>query len=528
MSATIRPMETSDIDAVMAIECASFPTPWSRDTFVAELGREEARVWVVVEWQGGVVAYGGVAFLGDEAHLMNLAVRSDSRRMGLGSAILVTLLEAAVQRGINSATLEVRPSNVDAIRLYERTGFTSVGSRPGYYGDTREDAVIMWARDLSRRASRELRAAISARGELALTHFQPSGTLGAEGAESRPHGASDPDETLILAIETSCDETAAAVMRGGRELMSSVISSQVDFHKRFGGVVPEIASRKHTEAIVAVVDEALEKAGVSLADLDALAVTQGPGLVGALVVGLAYAKGLAFATGLPLVGVNHLEGHIFANMLADPSVEPPLVALVVSGGHTSLVDMPEWGEYRLLGQTLDDAAGEAFDKVAKLLGLGYPGGPVVSKLAAEGDPRAIAFPRAMLHSGNFDFSLSGLKTAVLNHVRRTLGAGGELNLPDLAASFQQAVIDVQVAKSVRAAEHCGVRTFCLAGGVAANAALRDALRVALEERGVRLSVPPVSLCTDNAAMIAAAAHHRLLHGPGLGLDADASPALRLG
>jgi N6-L-threonylcarbamoyladenine synthase len=316
-------------------------------------------------------------------------------------------------------------------------------------------------------------------------------------------------------------------MRDGRELLSSVVASQIEFHARFGGVVPEIASRKHTEAVVGVVAEALERAGADLGDLTAIAVTQGPGLVGALVVGLAYAKGLAFATGLPLVGVNHLEGHIFANMLADPSVQPPLVALVVSGGHTSLVHMADWAEYRTLGSTLDDAAGEAFDKVAKVLGLGYPGGPVLSKLAEQGDPAAIRFPRAMMNSGDYDFSLSGLKTAVLTHIRHEHEAGREIDPADLAASFQAAVVDVQVAKSVRAVEETGVRTFCLAGGVAANPALREALKAALEPRGVKVSVPPLTYCTDNAAMIAAAAHHRLWRGEVIGLDAEALPNLRL-
>ncbi len=339
---------------------------------------------------------------------------------------------------------------------------------------------------------------------------------------------------LILAIESSCDETAAAVMRGGSELLSNVVASQIDFHARFGGVVPEIASRKHTEAIVGVIDEAMRRAGESLGrdrldfeDLDAIAVTYGPGLVGALVVGLAYAKGLAMATGLPLVGVNHLEGHIFANVFADPAVRPPLVALLVSGGHTSLVHMPEWGVYRTMGETLDDATGEAFDKVAKVLGLGYPGGPVLSKLAETGDPAAIDFPRAMMRSGDYSFSLSGLKTAVINHIRHEREAGRDIDLPDLAASFQQAVIDVQVAKAVRAVEETGATAFCLAGGVAANPALREALTTAIGALGVHVSVPPLHLCTDNAAMIAAAAHYRYLRGDRLGLDAEPEPGLRL-
>ena len=335
------------------------------------------------------------------------------------------------------------------------------------------------------------------------------------------------DTDLILAIETSCDETAAAVVRGGREVISSVIASQIDFHARFGGVVPEIASRKHTEAIVAVVAEALDEAAVDFGDLDALAVTHGPGLIGALVVGLAYAKGLSLATGLPLVGVNHLESHIFAALLTDPEAAPPLVALVVSGGHTSLVHMPEWGVYRTMGATLDDATGEAFDKVAKVLGLGYPGGPILSRLAAEGDPAAIAFPRAMMDSGTYDFSLSGLKTAVINHIRWEREAGREVDVPDLAASFQAAVVDVQVAKSVRAVSEVGARCFVMGGGVAANPALRAALTEAMTTQGVRVSVPPPILCTDNAAMVGAAAHFRFLRGEVLDLDAEAVADMRI-
>jgi N6-L-threonylcarbamoyladenine synthase len=336
-----------------------------------------------------------------------------------------------------------------------------------------------------------------------------------------------PSDDVILAIETSCDETAAAVMRGGGDLLSSVVASQIDFHARFGGVVPEIASRKHVEAISGVVDEALSLAGIRLEDVTALAVTYGPGLVGALVVGVSYAKGLALATGLPLVGVNHLEGHLFANVLAEPDIEPPFVALLVSGGHTSLVHVPAWGEYHTMGSTLDDAAGEAFDKVAKALGLGYPGGPAISRLAAEGDPAAIPFPRAMINTADLDFSLSGLKTAVVTYIRKEQAAGRDLDLPDIAASFQAAVIDVQVSKAVRAVVETGARTFLIGGGVSANPALRAALAKAMDARGVRISVPPLDLCTDNAAMIAAAAHFRLGRGETLGPSAEAVPDLRL-
>lgn len=502
---TIRPMRRDDIAAVHAIEEATFTDCWTTGMFADEIAQPN-RAWVVAVDCGVVVGYGGIAAFAEEAHIMNLAVRHDMRGRGIGRDLLMRLEELAVAFGARLITLECRRSNLVAIGLYESRGLRVAGARPGYYADSGEDALIMW-------------------GELA----------GAGAPRAAVRTAERPEDMLILAIESSCDETAAAVMRGSRDLVADVIASQIDFHARFGGVVPEIASRKHTEAVVGVVGETMERAGAALGlerqlaftELDAIAVTHGPGLVGALVVGLAYAKGLSAATGVPLVGVNHLEGHIFANVVSDPEVGPPLVALVVSGGHTSLVHMPRWGEYHTLGETLDDATGEAFDKVAKVLGLGYPGGPILSKLAADGDPGAIAFPRAMLHSGDYRFSLSGLKTAVINHIRHERDAGRDIDIPDLAASFQAAVVDVQVAKAVRAVEETGATTFCLAGGVAANPALRDALRSAIEPLGVRVSVPPFALCTDNAAMIAAAAHYRVLSGETLSLDADAVPGMRL-
>ena len=511
MSVTLRDMAPADVAAVAAIEGATFPDPWTPGIFREELATP-GRAYVVAEDECGIVGFAGVNALDEDAHLMNIAVRRDMQGRGIGRELIVSAMERAAGLGARRITLEVRPGNAVAIALYESLGLRSVGVRPGYYLDTGEDAVIMWG-DLPQPVPGE-------------------GIAAAERAEMPRTGEVADD--LVLAIETSCDETAAAVMRGGRELLANVVASQVDFHARFGGVVPEIASRKHTEAIVGVVGEAMSRAGEALgtaefgfADLDAIAVTYGPGLIGALVVGVAYAKGLSMATGVPLVGVNHLEGHIFANVFADPDVAPPLVALVVSGGHTSLVHMPEWGVYHTLGETLDDAAGEAFDKVAKVLGLGYPGGPVLSKLAEEGDPSAIDFPRAMLKSGDYSFSLSGLKTAVINHIRHQRDADREISLPDLAASFQQAVIDVQVAKAVRAVKETGATTFCLAGGVAANPALRAALVSAIEPLGVHVSVPPLHLCTDNAAMIAAAAYYRFMRGERLGLDAEPIAGLRL-
>lgn len=490
----LRPMTASDLDAVLAIERASFAGPWSEAMLEDELGRPD-RCWQVAIADGAVVGFGGTMLVGDECHLMDIAVDPAWRREGVARALLWALASGADAAGAARMTLEVRPSNVEALELYAGCGFDVVGRRTGYYPETGEDALVLTSRPLRP----HLRAIEAAR----------AGT------------------DLVLAIETSCDETAASVMRGGVEELASVVASQIDFHARFGGVVPEIASRKHTEAVVAVVAEALGKAGVAFADLDAIAVTQGPGLVGALVVGLAYAKGVALATGLPLVGVNHLEGHVYAARLLRPDLQAPLVALLVSGGHTMLVHVPEWGRYEVLGRTLDDAAGEAFDKVAKALGLGYPGGPVISRLAAEGDPGAISFPRAMLKSGDLDFSLSGLKTAVVQYLAAERAAGRDVSAPDVAASFQQAVVDVQVAKTVRAAAERDVSAVVLAGGVAANPALRDGLRVALAREHVDLVVPPIGLCTDNASMIAAAAHDHMVRGRLLGLTADALPALRL-
>ncbi len=325
---------------------------------------------------------------------------------------------------------------------------------------------------------------------------------------------------LILSIESSCDETAAAILDGNRQVCSSVIASQINFHARFGGVVPEIASRKHIEAIVAVVEKALEQANICYKDLDAIAVTQGPGLVGCLVVGLAFAKSLGFALDLPIIGVNHLEGHLYANLFVDPKIKPPFVALLVSGGHTMLVHVKKWGSYETLGSTLDDAVGEAFDKVAKALKLGYPGGPILSQLAKEGNSKAIHFPRAMLHSGDLSFSLSGLKTSVITYIKKQNDAGIKINLPDLAASFQAAVIDVQVSKALNACNQVDTHLLCLGGGVAANDALREALKTELGKHNIRVLYPKLADCGDNAAMIGAAACDLYKKQQFISLDAD--------
>ena len=329
--------------------------------------------------------------------------------------------------------------------------------------------------------------------------------------------------TTILGIETSCDETAAAVVAGGVAVLSSVVSSQVDLHARFGGVVPEIASRAHVDLITPVVAEALVEAGVDGDGIDAVAATVGPGLIGSLLVGVSAAKALALVWGVPFVGVNHLEAHVYAAFLEEPDLEPPLVVLMVSGGHTMLVAMEDHGRYRLLGQTIDDAAGEAFDKVARFLGLGYPGGPAVDRLSMDGDPTAIAFPRAMLEDG-YDFSFSGLKTAVINHVRKNPDVG----TADVAASFQQAVVDVLLAKAERAVKEIGANGLVLAGGVAANSLLRErALDVCTADGSLRCFLPSRAMCTDNAAMVAATAWWRLQSDGPTPLDAGADPNLGL-
>ena len=335
----------------------------------------------------------------------------------------------------------------------------------------------------------------------------------------------DVQEKLTLGIETSCDETSAAVLRGTRDLRSCVIATQIPIHQKYGGVVPEIASRKHILSILPVVEQALEEANVRLADIDQVAVTYGPGLVGALLVGVSAAKALAFSLGVPLIGVNHLEGHIFANFLATEELTPPFMALVVSGGHTALVDVADYETFRQMGRTRDDAAGEAFDKVARVMGLPYPGGPEIDKLAREGDPAAIDFPRALAQEGNYEFSFSGLKSAVLNYINSEKMKGRELNKADIAASFQSAVVEILVHKAFEAIREAGRDTLVLAGGVAANKALEQRLRETAAAKGVRYLYPPPRLCTDNAAMIACRGAYQAAAGKCCDLYLNAVPGL---
>ena len=339
---------------------------------------------------------------------------------------------------------------------------------------------------------------------------------------------SEEKDITILAIESSCDETAAAVVRNGREVLSNIISSQIDLHKLYGGVVPEIASRKHIETINQVFEEALSEAKCTLNDIDAVAVTYGPGLVGALLVGVAEAKAIAYARNLPLIGVHHIEGHISANYIENKELEPPFLCLVVSGGHTHLVCVEDYGKYKILGKTKDDAAGEAFDKVARAIDLGYPGGPKIDKLAKEGDPNAIEFPRAHVGDSVYDFSFSGVKSAVLNYINGCKMKQIEYNRADIAASFQKAVTDVLVDHAMIGVENYGLKKLAIAGGVASNSALRAAMSQACQERGIEFYHPSPILCTDNAAMIGAAGYYDYKNGIRSGWDLNAVPNLKLG
>lgn len=335
-------------------------------------------------------------------------------------------------------------------------------------------------------------------------------------------------DTFILAIESSCDETAASVVKNGRTILSNVISSQIALHTLYGGVVPEIASRKHIEKINQVIEEALSEANVTLDDLDAIGVTYGPGLVGALLVGVAEAKAIAYAKKLPLVGVHHIEGHVSANYIEHPDLEPPFLCLIVSGGHTHLVIVKDYGEFEILGRTRDDAAGEAFDKVARAIGLGYPGGPKVDKLSKEGNPDAIEFPRAKIDGCPYDFSFSGVKSAVLNYLNHAQMTGEEVNRADLAASFQKAVVDVLVEHTMLAAKDYGMKKISIAGGVASNGTLRSAMEEACAKKGYSFYRPSPIFCTDNAAMIGVAAYYEYIKGTRHGWDLNAVPNLKLG
>ncbi len=526
----LRPMGVNDCAAVAALEARAFPPELGHACWTADMFADDAalpgRTWWVAHDQGTIVAFAGGAVVDGNLEVLDVAVDPGRRRSGLAKRLLARISYDAQMLGARTSTLEVARDNGAARALYGQVGYAEVGVRRNYYGRGRDALTMKAALPLSidvEAGEPEPRPSV---------RVWPPERPGRTAGERAALEAAGP---LILAVESSCDETAMAVIDGAGTLRANVVATQIDFHARFGGVVPEIASRKHTEAVVGVYEEAMAQAGASLGlagplrpgELASVAATQGPGLVGALVVGLAFAKGLAWSVDRPLVCVNHLEGHLYANLFETPDLEPPFVASLLSGGHTMLVHVRAWGDYEILGETLDDAVGEAFDKVAKALGLGYPGGPVISRLAKTGNPRAIDFPRAMMHSHDYRFSLSGLKTAVITYIRDENAAGRAVNLPDLAASFEAAVIDVQVSKAVKAVRECGVRDFCAGGGVTANPELRAAYEEAFRKRGVRVTLPPLSACTDNAAMIALVAKGKYERGEFAPLDADADPNMPL-
>ena len=334
-------------------------------------------------------------------------------------------------------------------------------------------------------------------------------------------------DIITLAIESSCDETACAILKNGREVLSNIISTQIELHKKFGGVVPEVASRKHIENIPMVVQEALEEANITFDDVDHIAVTYGPGMVGAVLVGLSYAKALAYTLDIPLVGVNHIEGHVSANYIEDKNLKPPFITLIVSGGHTHLVEVKDYGKYEILGKTRDDASGEAFDKIARAMGLGYPGGPIIDRLAKQGNKNAIDFPRACMDEG-YDFSFSGLKSAVLNYLNAKKMKNEEIVVEDVAASFQEAVVEVLSTKAIKAAKEKGYDTIALAGGVAANSALREKLTTMCSKENISVKYPSLILCTDNAAMIGCAGYYNFINGKIHDMSLNAVPNLKIG
>ena len=517
---TYKPLDAAHAGAVATLESLVMGSDaWSEALVADELPRADRVWWAAYEGEA-LAGYAGGWIVDGQVQILKVGVDPAMRRRGIARELLAHVAADARDLGASRCSLEVRAGNVGAQELYAALGFRSLGVRPRYYSDG-EDAVIMEGPlPLARHDVAGMELVVGAASDDARSLRDEVQTdVSRETSERRP---------LILAIESSCDETAAAIVDGNGTLIADVVASQIDFHARFGGVVPEIASRKHIEAICGVCDECFDVAASALGierltwrDLDSIAVTYAPGLVGALVVGVAFAKGAAWAAGKPFIGVNHLEGHLYANKIGAPDFQPPAVVSLVSGGNTLLVHMKGWGDYETLGATIDDAVGEAFDKVAKALGLGYPGGPVISREAAKGDPNAIPFPRAMMHSGDLRFSLSGLKTAVVTYINNERAAGRELNVPNICASFQQAVVDVQVKKAEMALEQTGARTFCLGGGVAANPALRDAYEQLCERLHVRLTLPPLSACGDNAGLIALVALDRHNQGKFFTLEADA-------
>ncbi len=489
-----RGLSPEDLPAIVGIERASFPSPWTPEMLAAELVVRFGWGRVAVDPSGEAVGFLIGRRFPDMWHVMDLAVALERRRQGVARALLREFVAAADAAG-QPVLLEVREKNLGAVALYEAEGFVTLSVRKRYYADTGENALVM-VREVNWRTRRAK--------ELA----DISGA--------------------ILAIESSCDDTAAAVLTGAGQVLSSVSHSQDAIHERYGGVVPEVASRAHVERMSAVVSEALREAECSMRDLEGVAVTVGPGLIGALLIGVQTAKAIAWSRRLPLLPVNHLHGHMAAAWLSDPQALFPMVSLIASGGHTMLVRAESRTEFHLLGQTLDDAAGEAFDKGARLLGLGYPGGRELDNLAERGDPTRYSFPVALKNSGKLDFSFSGVKTALYYLLRDMRAEERESCAADVAASYREAIVRALVDKTLAAAAHEGARTVAVTGGVAANSLLRRRLVEKGEKAGLHVVVPALGYCTDNAAMIGIAA----LSGPRLEypryLEVDASASLALG
>ena len=527
-----RPMGAADAEGAAELEQRCFAgahhEAWSANMFLSEVGEDVSapRSWWVAHDNGKLLGFAGGMVVDNDIQILDVTVDPDQRRRGIARKLLAHVSYDAQMLGATTASLEVETENAAAIALYRALGFEQIGCRRDYYG-AGNDALVM-------QASLPL--------VLPMDAESPEPTAAARRAWPRkvPRRTSEQrkqleDAEFVLAIESSCDETAVAIIDKAGKMLASQVSTQIDFHARFGGVVPEIASRKHVEVIVDVVDAALEQAAEALdladplspAELTAVGVTRGPGLVGALVVGVAFAKGFAYAANKPLICVNHLEGHLFANLLAQPDLKPPFIFTLVSGGHTMLVHVKAWGDYEVLGETLDDAVGEAFDKVAKALGLGYPGGPIISKLAETGNPQAIEFPRALNRKGDYRFSLSGLKTAVTLYIEHETEAGRTIHLPDLAASFEAAVFDVQYKKAKNALHATGCKEYCIGGGVSANPHLREMMIRKLSRQGIRVTVPPLNACTDNAAMIAEVARYKFQRGEVADWTCDADPNMTL-
>jgi N6-L-threonylcarbamoyladenine synthase len=479
MAIEIRQATVLDLPEIMNLETASFAKDaWPEETFKSELAAKHTYYILALE-DNLVVGYAGLSKLpgSDQADIQTIAVREDKRGLGIGKKLMDTLTLQATELGAKEIFLEVRADNSIAQKLYKFFGFKQIGTRKKYYQPDGVDAFIMKT-DMRLKTNKE---------------------------------------PVVLGIETSCDETGVGIVRGN-QVLANIISSSMDKHAIFGGVVPEIAARAHLEALTPVLDEALEKANLTLDDIDAIAVTNGPGLAGALMVGVGAAKALSVATGKPIYAVNHLVGHVGADILDRGELKTPTIALLVSGGHTSLLLVRDLlNDVELLGETIDDAAGEAFDKVARVLGLSYPGGPEIDRVAKDGNPNAIRFPRGLtlpkdMEKHRYDFSFSGLKTAVARHVELAESKGEEFSIADVAASFREAVVDVLIKKAVSACKEFDVPRLLLGGGVVANARLREVAKEQCEANGIELRIPPFSLCTDNGAMIAAIGAQLIMAG----------------